>query len=154
VLLGGFDGTRPLLPGFAVFPNLNSSGQVIFLVDTGADISLIGPGDSVALGLEPQLNLANPHVQQAPTPVTGIGGSVQPYVIQVYLFFPARGPAGNLLPDPYCRVGTIDVLTPAMMRTPDPQLWPMSCLGWDVLQHMESIDFRLGQGQILFHLPA
>jgi hypothetical protein len=154
VLLGGFNGTRPLLPGFVIFPNLNASGQVIFLVDTGADVSLIGPGDCVALGLEPQLNLSSPHVQQAPTVVSGICGSVQPYLVEVYLFFPQRDEEGDPLPDPYCRVGTIDVLTPAMMPTPDPQRWPMSCLGWDVLQQMEHIDFHLGGGKVLFHLPA
>ena len=154
MLLGGFKGTRPLLEGYAAFADFNSYGQVFFLVDTGADASLIGPGDCIALGLDLSLHPGHPHVTKAPTPVIGIGGPIWPYLVRVHLFFPRMDPKGNPLPLPYCRSGMIDILTPALMPSQNPAEWPMSCLGWDVLQHMDNIDFHLGQGKILFHLPA
>jgi len=154
LLIGGFNHTRPLLAGYAVFPDVGASGQIVFLIDTGADASLIGPGDCVTLGLEPHLSQGSPSAIHAPTPVIGISGSIVPYILRAYLFFLQRDSANNLLPQPYCRVGQIDVLAPSLMPTPDPSQWPMSCLGWDVLQHMESIDFHLGQGKVFCHLPA
>ena len=154
MLIGGFNGTRPQLPGLAAFPDLNLVGQVIFLVDTGADVSVIGPGDSAALGLDRAIQLGNPHIALAPTPVVGFGGKLHPYLAKAYIVFPAVDSISGEAEKPYCYAGEIDVLTPAMLTEPDPSCWPSSCLGWDMLRMMARIDFRPPEHKSYFCLTG
>jgi hypothetical protein len=153
-VVGGFSGTRPILAGVVFFHDLQVTGQVVFLVDTGADASFLGPGDCVRLGLAKAIDQGSRGIRRAPTPVIGIGGSMTPYLARVSLFFAAVDHITGDRIDPYCSTGKIDIVPPSTMASPDPSRWPMSCLGWDVLRGMGRLDFRLPDGKAYFCLPG
>ena len=54
MLSGRFGNTsgRPYIEGRLIIPRLNVQGDFSFLVDTGADTTLLMPGDGVTLGLD------------------------------------------------------------------------------------------------------
>src|SRR3954452_24025110 len=70
MILGRFGNTsgRPYLAAYIVIPGLNVSGSVSFLVDTGADGTVLMPTDSIRLGVD---------FSRLSNPVTtfGVGGA-------------------------------------------------------------------------------
>jgi hypothetical protein len=73
---------EPNLDAYLVLPQLGVSGQVSFLVDTGAAITCLHPNDLLALGADLEA------VRGLPTlPVSGVGGSPNVYRTPGYLAF-------------------------------------------------------------------
>ena len=131
MLIGRYcDRGRPWLAAVVEITALKVTAFVDFLVDTGADVSMIGPADCHRLGLEPLLYPGAPHVRQASEPVMGIGGEVYPYLVKARLFFPACD-------SPRVAVQTVnamDVMTREMIGpTASSAAAPPSILGWDIL---------------------
>ena len=52
-MTGWFEGGHPFVNGAVVLPRLNLCGEVLFKVDTGADVSVLSPHDAARLGLVP-----------------------------------------------------------------------------------------------------
>src|SRR4030042_48768 len=54
MLRGRFGDTsgRPFIEGRLILPSLNINGDISFLVDTGADRSLLHPDDGIRLGID------------------------------------------------------------------------------------------------------
>lgn len=61
---------RPFVIAFLDIPSLQCSGDVAFLVDTGADATLLAPRDAARLGI-------NPGLLPQGTPSTGVGGTTR-----------------------------------------------------------------------------
>ena len=74
-VLGRFgDSTgRPFLEGRLIIPRLGITADISFLVDTGADISVLMPDDSVRIGLDFK-DLPNS------TSIGGVGGNANVFV--------------------------------------------------------------------------
>lgn len=117
MLVGRFGDTtgRPYIEGRLVFPRLNLQHNVSFLVDTGADRTVIMPTDAVTLGIDYSALSGN----QA---VGGIGGNLNMFPEQAAIIF-SDPPEG-------LHLYLIDVLiapdTPEHARTP-------SLVGRDIL---------------------
>jgi len=76
VIYGEVSFGRPFITGFIVLPRLMLGDEISFLVDTGADRTVIQPRDAVKLGIEHQRTFAG-----APVVVSrGIGGNAEEYV--------------------------------------------------------------------------
>ena len=83
MLSGRFGGTtkRPFLEGFLGIPRLRVSGRLSFMVDTGADTSLLAPTDALMIGID--FRRCTPK----PGRVVGIGGATKAYVEDATLVF-------------------------------------------------------------------
>jgi translation initiation factor 2B subunit (eIF-2B alpha/beta/delta family) len=83
MLIGRFGDTtgRPYLEGRLVFPRLNLQHNVSFLVDTGADRTVIMPADAVTLGIDYSALTGN-------EAVGGIGGTLNMFLSRQQSFFP------------------------------------------------------------------
>ena len=84
MLYGSF-GTHngePNLDAYLVLPQLGASGQVNFLVDTGAAITCLHPNDLLALGADLEAVRALPTLS-----VSGVGGSPNVYQTPWYVAF-------------------------------------------------------------------
>ncbi len=119
MLYGSF-GTHngePNLDAYLVLPQLGASGQVNFLVDTGAAITCLHPNDLLALGADLEAVRALPTLS-----VSGVGGSPNVYQTPGYVAF---GDGNGV----YVYEIQVSVL--------DPQDAPplASMLGRDILQH-------------------
>lgn len=83
MIQGRFGNTtgRPYVNGRLLLPRLNLSANLSFLVDTGADVSVLMPADGITMGIDYQA-LANPKV------VGGVGGNAsgfqEPAVLAFY----------------------------------------------------------------------
>ncbi len=64
------DRRRPFVSGWLEVPSLRCSGEVAFLVDTGADSTVLAPRDAALLGIDPSLLPPGPAS-------TGVGGRMQ-----------------------------------------------------------------------------
>jgi hypothetical protein len=67
---------RPYVTGFVVLPRLIIDGEVAFLVDTGADTTVIYPRDAERLRLSHEQVFADSNVVFS----VGIGGGVEEYL--------------------------------------------------------------------------
>lgn len=127
MLIGRYcDRGRPWLAAVVEITALKVTAFVDFLVDTGADVSMIGPADCHRLGLEPLLYAGAPHVRQASEPVTGIGGEAYPYLVKARLFFPACD-------SPRVAAQTVSALHVITREMTGLTASLPSVLGWDIL---------------------
>src|SRR5438093_12370319 len=62
--------SRPFVSALLAIPSLQLSADTAFLVDTGADATLLAPRDAALMGVDVGLLSAGP-------PSTGVGGTVQ-----------------------------------------------------------------------------
>ena len=120
MLAGRFGGSSdsPYIEGYINFPRLRVKGNVSFLVDTGADRTIIMPDDAHVLGVD-QSQLKNKRKAK------GIGGSRGVFHEQGIFVFVE--PSKRL----YIYVNTIGLLEPA--DPPDPHEKLPSLLGRDIL---------------------
>jgi len=77
---------RPFFEGRLYLPRLNISGDVSFLLDTGADSSMLMPGDTKRLGI----TFSD---LQGDTECVGVGGTVHYFVERALLVFSDPGKA-------------------------------------------------------------
>ena len=82
MLEGRFGDTsgRPYVEGRVYFPRFDLDGDVSCLVDTGADASLLNPGDVVRIGVSIDLLEGNAES-------VGLGGAIQCFVEPVWVIF-------------------------------------------------------------------
>ena len=71
---------RPYVEGRVYFPRFDLEGDVSFLVDTGADASLLNPGDMVRMGVD--LGLLEGSAESV-----GLGGAIQCFVEPAWFIF-------------------------------------------------------------------
>lgn len=123
MLIGRFGDTtgRPYLEGRLIIPRLEVTGEISFLVDTGADQSLLSPLDGQRLRLD-YSRLGNEGES------IGMGGIVQNFQEQAFLTF---SDAGRTL---YAYAVNIAIATPS----PDIMDLP-SLLGRDVVDHWRMV---------------
>ncbi len=83
MLRGRFGNTtgRPYIEGRLVIPRLNTSGDISFLVDTGADQTLLAPADGLRIGLD----YADLHGDGKQ--IIGIGGVTENFVEDAVVVF-------------------------------------------------------------------
>lgn len=88
MIIGRFGDTsgRPFIEGRLILPRLNVRGDISFLLDTGADSSIIMPGDAQRLGV-PFDRLQGDHE------CGGIGGTIRHFAEQAVLVFSDSGVA-------------------------------------------------------------
>lgn len=83
MLIGRFGNTtgRPYIEGRLVLPRLGITGDVSFLLDTGADVTYLTPGESVRLRI--------PYSELVPSaqPSFGVGGTTADFIETCYLAF-------------------------------------------------------------------
>ena len=72
---------RPMVTGFARLPNSSLERSILFLVDTGAEVTILHPLDAEQLGLD----FAGLGCGQS---IAGIGGSAKVFDQQLRLLFP------------------------------------------------------------------
>jgi hypothetical protein len=110
----------PYLEGRLVIPRLHINSPIAFLVDTGADESLIMPSDGIAIGID--------YTKLKPSLLyLGIGGSVRIHTEQAFMAF--SEPLSTFIYD--VKVG-ISELNPDLMGAP-------SLLGRDILNRWKMI---------------
>jgi predicted aspartyl protease len=82
MLLGRFGDTsgRPYIEARIYLPRLGLSGDISFLIDTGADTSLLTPGDSIRLGVD-ESNLSGD------SECLGVGGVGHNFVERAVIVF-------------------------------------------------------------------
>ena len=81
MIQGTFDSLgRPYIQGRLFIPGLNVSGDIAFLVDTGADSTALHPRDGI------RLNLPYDKLTRS-IDIGGIGGSIKYFQEDAYLFF-------------------------------------------------------------------
>lgn len=81
----GADG-RPYVNGLLIVPRLRSRANVTFLVDTGADTTMLSPSDGRVMGIDYR-RLGNRDMS------VGIGGSIQTYhEPAAVIFFDGQAP--------------------------------------------------------------
>ncbi len=117
MLIGRFGRTshRPYIAGRLFLPRLNVAGDISFLLDTGADSSIIMPVDGRRLGIQyDQL--------QGDRECGGIGGTVHCYVERAVLVFN----------DPGVELYAYDLEIDVMQYDPEMEDVP-SLLGRDVI---------------------
>lgn len=111
-----------------VFPRLNVHGDVSFLVDTGADASLLSPTDAINMGVDFS---RIPLIGRA----TGVGGASLAYTERAVIIFSEPGTAiwAYRVDLDILAPGTADYLTPAN-TDPEEQLHRLpSLLGREIL---------------------
>lgn len=88
MIVGRFGDTsgRPFVEGRLYLPRLGIQGNISFLLDTGADSSMIMPGDAKKLGI-------NYNDLQGDTECVGVGGPVHYYVERALVAFSDPGEA-------------------------------------------------------------
>ena len=84
MLEGRFGDTsgRPYIEGRVYFPRFDLEGDVSFLVDTGADASLLNPVDVVRIGVDVDL-------LEGSAESVGLGGAIQCFVEPAWVIFTA-----------------------------------------------------------------
>jgi predicted aspartyl protease len=108
---------RPFVIADLSIPDLAIAGTVHFLVDTGADSTVLSPRDAALLGLDPS------HLPSGPTS-TGVGGQMATVSTQAIL-------ALDTLQFPT----TLRILAPAGRRQREALRTIPSLLGRDILRH-------------------
>ena len=146
MLIGRYcDRGRPWLAAVVEITELKVTAFVDFLVDTGADVSMIGPADCHRLGLEPLVYPGAPQVRQSPEPVTGIGGEVYPYLVRARLFFPACDSKHVAVQT----VNAMHVVTREMTRLTAANASALpSILGWDILGRFGTLILARGEDDL------
>jgi hypothetical protein len=132
MLIGRFGKTsgRPYLEGRLGFPGLGKSGSVSFLVDTGADCTVLMPADAVKIGID-YSSLRNPTVS------VGLGGLSNGYNENAFAAFSDEQNVYF-----YAVRVHIAIADPDIMSLP-------SLLGRDIIQHWEAIfDFSYDRLQM------
>ena len=123
---------EPNIEGYLIVPALNVSGHVEFLVDTGADGTLVQPSDLLALGADEAMLRR----LQYKKPVNGIGGSLGVHIAKSSLLFLASSTLN---------VYSVEVGIPHIDQVP-----PLpSLLGRDILQHWR-MTYDPYQGRLSF----
>ncbi len=132
MLQGRFGNTSgaPYLEGRVSFPRLRLTGLVSFLVDTGADGTVLMPADSKKIGIDFRF-LRNPTTSE------GIGGAAQGFNEAVILSFSDRSYI-------YSYLLNIEISAPTKHNHRFPSL-----LGRDVLKHWRFV-MDATQGQVTF----
>ena len=74
---------RPYVEGRLYLPRFDLAGDISFLVDTGADASLVNPGDALRIGVD----IARLGGQAE---LVGLGGSIACFVEPVWVVFSGR----------------------------------------------------------------
>lgn len=123
---------RPFILSLVEFPTLGRSGNVAFLVDTGADASLLAPRDAANLGIDLRRLARGPSS-------TGVGGTTR--TVQA----PAR-----ITFDQQSYQLTLRVLAPRGPRQRDALQRIPSLLGRDILSQVALfVDDRSGRVLLL-----
>ena len=112
---------RPYVEGRVYFPRFDLEGDVSFLVDTGADASLLNPGDVVRIGV-------NIDLLEGSAESVGLGGAIQCFVEAVWVIFTTID-------------GTIHIYSSSMEIAPvQPDTLDLpSLLGQDILDHWKMV---------------
>ena len=123
MLKGTFDTRgRPWIRGYVAFPRLAVKGFVNFLIDTGADSTVIHPADGLVIGI-PFDDLGSPSMR------SGIGGKRAYFEEDAVIFFADDAsslhpcPTGVSVAKPDAR-GTLDH-TPSLLGRPLLNSWRM-----------------------------
>lgn len=119
MIIGRFGATtgRPYIEGRLSLPRLGLRGDISFLVDTGADKTVLMPLDATRLGVD--YTMLSDSVD-----TLGIGGVAHNYLEPAVLLFSERGKA--------LRVYSLDV----HISTPAPDIATIpSLLGRDIISH-------------------
>ena len=128
MLLGNFDANgRPYLTAWLVIHELDLAAPISFLVDTGADSTMLAPADAQSMGID--LN----NLQESALSVGGIGGESTPYSIQAEIMVTDRGKA-YFYP--------IDLKIPKPQDVPEnmPSLLGQNILRYWMMRHSPSTD--------------
>ena len=132
MLIGRFGKTsgRPYLEGRLGFPRLGKAGSISFLVDTGADCTVLMPADAIKIGID-YSTLRNL------TDSVGVGGLSKDYSEDAVAAF---GDDKNV--HLYAINIRISIVNPDIISLP-------SLLGRDIIQHWEAIfDFSYNRLQM------
>lgn len=143
MLIGRYEeGTgRPYLDAWVDLPDLGQQGWVPFVVDTGADLSMIGPDDCQRLLLPPSLYDGAPHVRKSESPVIGIGGVLYPFLAKARLtVLAASGDAAAAIQD----FDELGIVTPEMTQGYE----FASVLGWDFFSRLDKLGFFRREQQL------
>lgn len=120
MIRGYFDGPpgrrRPFVTATLTIPALTLAGEVHFLVDTGADSTLLAPRDATVLGIDPSRLAPGP-------PGVGVGGRT-----------PTTSADAFITLDGLTLVTTIRLLVPTSTRQHQALASIPSLLGRDVLR--------------------
>jgi hypothetical protein len=137
VLRGRFGNTdgRPYIEGRLVLPRLNLKSEVTFIVDTGADHSVLMPRDATRMGVDYAQLTGN-------VAATGIGGLSQACVEDAILAF---SEPGTML-----YVYRVQILLPAI--SPDILHIP-SLLGRDILNRW-SMTYNPSRNRLQFRVVS
>ena len=130
MIIGRFGDTsgRPFMEGRLILPRLNIQGNISFLMDTGADSSVVMPGDAKRLGVLYD-------TLEGDRECSGIGGTVHSFVEQAILVFT----------DPNVMLYGYDLQIDIMPDGPEMDEVP-SLLGRDVLDRWRITYDPLGTG--------
>ena len=130
MITGRFGDTsgRPFIEGRLILPRLNIQGDISFLMDTGADTSMVMPGDAKRLGLPFDM-------LQGDRECGGIGGTIHHFVERGIIVFT----------DPQVMLYAYDLEVSIMPDDPDMEEVP-SLLGRDVIDRWRIIYDPQGTG--------
>jgi hypothetical protein len=108
---------RPYVYGYVTIPSLQVEGDVEFLVDTGADTTLLAPYDALALGID---------VTRLPPglPTRGVGGTAPTATVQA-----------TLILDSSTFSLTLRILAPQGRQQQHALAYIPSLLGRDIISH-------------------
>jgi hypothetical protein len=123
---------RPLVSGRVTIPRLRTSRDIWFLVDTGADLSVVSAAEGLSLGFDPA-ELGDG------VEIAGFAGRARHHVEPAFLSFITRGRA---------YVYRIPILVTA--PSPDLYLLP-SILGRDILNRWD-MSYRPSRGSLTFDI--
>lgn len=130
-------GRRPLVTALVEFPGGNRALDLRFLIDTGADTTILGPRDALRLRRELGIDLG---ALAQGRPVSGIGGRIQTRTIAATIAF-AGATTPLTLPD-------LSLLLPTLPVRPIPSL-----LGRDLLTRF-ALFMEERTGRIVLLEPA
>ena len=114
---------RPRIRALVKLPRLNAYGNIRFVVDTGADVTMISYHDADLLGIKP-------NQLRRPTDTHGIGGSIRCFKERSFLHFEEA--AGKI------HAYRVE----AQIASPD-QTPPVSLLGRDVMRRWVLLHHQL-----------
>ena len=120
----------PYIEGRLLFPDLRLESDISFLVDTGADASLLMPSDAA------NMNLDYDALLPAEQPPIGIGGTIEAYTHPAVLLFGSR----------YWYFLDLEIAAPYDHLDEMPSL-----LGRDVLRHWD-MHYQPVDGQLTFEV--
>ena len=120
--------------------------QSVFLVDSGADLSLICPSNAVGIwGLEDYQGFDFRDEDPSAThPISGVGGMVRGAWKELELRFPLSVSGSADVSGR--RIGWISFGKLVVLVAPPEANFGISLLGWDIMERFERVEFKRRQG--------